>query len=419
MSTNNDTAAAPSEKPKRQKRDGVNFVGHCGSCPGPRNHSRHPECRPYQADVWSVIEKRRIRKRFHTKALAQDWRSEMYKQSRAGTLRAPSKITFEQAAEEFLAGAATGAIVKKGDEHQPYAPATIRTWQVALYVPDGAVERFGGKKISEIHRADLVRYIEHLRGQQLPRATLNGRINPIRAIFGWLKHRGDIAESPARDLGLAAPKTRRVDDDSITPPDKIPGLLAALEPEDGAIWATAFYAGLRHGELRAISWRYIDLAGGRIRVEATWDRDAGSKGAKSAHGHRVVPMTPLLREILIEHRSRRLERGIAEPDHLVFGSNAVKPRDESWVLEKARKAWATAGLVAPKDLHAARHSYASALIAAGIQADSLQAYMGHSSITVTFDIYGHRFPNRIDDDATAIGAFFEAADTNSRIAQLG
>ena len=59
--------------------------------------------------------------------------------------------------------------------------------------------------------------------------------------------------------------------------------------------------------------------------------------------------------------------------------------------KRARDAWTTASLT-PIGLHECRHSYASFMIAAGVNTKALSTYMGHSSITITLDRYGHLLP---------------------------
>lgn len=70
--------------------------------------------------------------------------------------------------------------------------------------------------------------------------------------------RGDIAVNPTADLDLPAIEGRR---DRIASPAEAEKLLAALEETDRVIYATALYAGLRLGELRALRWEDVDLSG--------------------------------------------------------------------------------------------------------------------------------------------------------------
>lgn len=63
------------------------------------------------------------------------------------------------------------------------------------------------------------------------------------------------------------------------------------------------------------------------------------------------------------------------------------------VGKRALTAWAHAGL-APIGLHECRHTFASLMIAAGVNAKALSTYMGHASVSITFDLYGHPMARR-------------------------
>lgn len=66
-----------------------------------------------------------------------------------------------------------------------------------------------------------------------------------------------------------------------------------------------------------------------------------------------------------------------------------------------------AGLAERLRLHQARHTYASFMIAAGVNAKALSAFMGHSSIKVTFDLYGHLMPGAEAEAAALLDGFLD------------
>ncbi len=66
-------------------------------------------------------------------------------------------------------------------------------------------------------------------------------------------------------------------------------------------------------------------------------------------------------------------------------------------------------------LHEARHTYASMLIAAGVNAKAITQYLGHSSIEVTFDRYGHLMPGSEAEAASLIDAYLERASSLDRL----
>lgn len=89
---------------------------------------------------------------------------------------------------------------------------------------------------------------------------------------------------------------------------------------------------------------------------------------------------------------------------LVFGRSASEPFATSSVNERAKRIWRSAGLE-PVSLHECRHTFASYMIAAGVPFKQLSTYMGHSSITVTLDVYGHLMPGDEADAADKLDAY--------------
>jgi integrase len=85
--------------------------------------------------------------------------------------------------------------------------------------------------------------------------------------------------------------------------------------------------------------------------------------------------------------------------------------------KRSAKAFGTAGL-AHVTLHEARHSFASFLAAADIGVKELTVILGHSSVVVSLDRYGHLFEGALATTAARMDAWLATADTQSRVAQL-
>jgi integrase len=84
------------------------------------------------------------------------------------------------------------------------------------------------------------------------------------------------------------------------------------------------------------------------------------------------------------------------------------PLSPSGVYQRAQRLWGKQG-IGRLTLHPARHTYASLIIAAGENVKAVQAYLGHSSITTTFDRYGHLFPGAEQESAQRLQRFLDAA----------
>ena len=228
---------------------------------------------------------------------------------------------------------------------------------------------------------------------------------PLRAIFRRAVARGEVALNPTTGLELPAVRGRR---DRIASPNEAARLIEAAPETERALWAAAFYAGLRLGELRALQWPDVDSSVGVIRVHRAWDPREGEIEPKSRAGVRDVPIPAVLRSHLAAHR---LASGRTEG--LVFGRTPSDPFNPATANARVGKAWKTAGLT-PIGLHEARHTYASLMIAAGVNAKALATYMGHSSVTTTFDRYGHLMPGNVDEAVALLDAFLKRARAGQR-----
>ena len=91
-----------------------------------------------------------------------------------------------------------------------------------------------------------------------------------------------------------------------------------------------------------------------------------------------------------------------EAEALVFGDG--QPFNDEAVVGRAKAAW-TAAEVEPVGLHEARHTAASLMIAAGVNVKALSEFLGHASITITLDRYGHLLPGSLSESASLLDAF--------------
>ena len=67
--------------------------------------------------------------------------------------------------------------------------------------------------------------------------------------------------------------------------------------------------------------------------------------------------------------------------------------------------------IEPITLHAARHTYASLMIAAGVNAKALCTFMGHANIATTLDLYGHLFPGSEAEAASLLDTYLARGGT--------
>jgi integrase len=351
---------------------------------------------PWQASLYSKADGKKIRKQFATRAAAVAWRDDSRSAVRRRTLRAPTSTTLREATTAWLEGARAGLIRPRSGA--PYKPAAIRNYErnLRLHVlPD-----LGARKLSDIEREDLQRLVDKMVADGKSAALIEASVSPLRAVYrhAMKTPSSGVAINPTTGLDLPVGRGGR---DRIAPPKECAGLLTALK-HDRALWATAMYAGLRRGELQSLRVEDIELKTGVIHVRRGWDQYEGETTPKSGKA-RKVPIAAALRTHLAEHLL-----GLGWREGFAFGVSAASPFVVTSVAWRADHAWKDAKL-ARITLHECRHTFASLMIAAGVNAKALSTYMGHANIGITLDRYGHLMPGSEDEAAGLLDAYLERA----------
>jgi integrase len=391
-----------------------------------REEGREPKakrcnCAPsYEAWISSRREKRKIRKRFspaehgeYALAAAQnqltDWRVAL----RVGAVRSPSRQTLRVIGDEWIAKAEAGEILSR--KRTPFKPATLRGYRKDLetYV----YPELGYERLAEIRLDDVQALVDRLVGRGLSGQTVLNAIIPLRCIVRYARKRKGLTSNPTDGLEVPEGGQRR---ERAETPVGAAALLDPLDEEAKPIYATAFYAGLRRGELQAL--RASDVRGldgdgvAAISVRRSWDAKAGDVDPKSKAGVRDVPVPETLRAILAAHVERTGRRG---DDFLLgpYGSAPFVPND---ISRRALRAWAVAAVGAlltrtrlpaelvPIALHECRHTYSSFLDAAGVSEARADRYMGHSNRTVSAR-YRHQLDGQLAEDAATLERYLSGA----------
>lgn len=337
---------------------------------------------------------------FATEAAARQWRTDQLS-SAARAARAPVQATeartVRQAAEEWIELAHAG--VARTRSHEPFKPSVLRLYASALeqrILPD-----LGSIPLAEVRRRDVQDLADRLIAEGLSPSRVRNILMPLRNIYARAVKRDEVALNPTSGVDL--PPVRGVRDRTADAEEMLK-LLAPLEPADRAVFSTAFYSGLRLGELQALAWADVELSGDlpTIRVEHSWDPVAGLVSPKSRAGVRSVPVVDELRSILRAHQIATGRRG-----GLVFGRSETRPFDGRRVSLRARKAWASAGLT-PIGLHEGRHSFVSLFHDAGVSLDRISDYAGHASAGITHR-YRHLSDPRRTEDLALVNAYLAKA----------
>ncbi len=231
----------------------------------------------------------------------------------------------------------------------------------------------------------------------------------VRAALNTVVQRNRIPKKPCHRIELPAP-----DDEEIQPlmPAQVKSFLTLQDTAErdratgtrrphrnAALYYVAIRCGLRKGELLGLRWKDINLKQGTLHVAGQM-QEGKRKKTKTKRG-RTVPLSSDTVRALEWHRANQLEeRAIAGEDWntagLVFVSETGRPLSQSNVTRQLDALRRRLGLPNIR-FHDLRHTYAALSIAAKVDLFTISRRMGHSTITVTADRYGHLYQGNTED----------------------
>ena len=266
--------------------------------------------------------------------------------------------------------------------------------------------RFGLKRLDQISRDDIKHMIGELISKELSRNTIRNALCVVRGIFNQAIGSGLLEANPAARLGrfTRTARTAEAKGAALTTTEVQAFLDAAREvcEEYYPLFLTALRAGLRRGELVALQWGDIQFGHDEsdpnrfllVRHNYVHREHTTTKSNKS----RRVDLSRELRSVLIKLRDKRLLAAFLQGkndilEELVFPSPDGSILDPDNLYHRYFLPVLTKAGVRKIRLHDLRHTFGSLLIQNGAGLVYVKEQMGHSSIQVTVDIYGHLVPS--------------------------
>jgi len=319
---------------------------------------------------------------------------------RQGVHSAPSKsITVAKAAENWLTH-----VEREGRERSTVA-------QYGQHARRHIIPRIGELKLAHLTTVRVSAFRDDLLAD-LSRPLAKKVLTSLKSILREAQRRGNVAQNVAEGVSVGLDKrTKRklragVD---IPSPNEVKRLIEATSGKWRPLVVTAVFAGLRASELRGLRWEDIDFGRRELHVRQRADRYNVIGKPKSESGERTIPLGPFVANTLREWKLAcpKGEGG------LVFPTGKGQIEHHANMLRGLAPILIAAGLAdkagKPKyALHAFRHFFASWCInrrqdgGLELPTKTVQERLGHASIVMTMDTYGHLFPR--GDDGTELAA---------------
>jgi integrase len=324
---------------------------------------------------------------YFTKRQAEARLREILDEARRGTLPGMVRTgaTFADAAAEWL------RYIEHDRERKHSTVKDYRSVLDAHLLPE-----FGAMALEEITPDAVERWRGSLTG--LSNRTKNKLLIVMHGVFRRAQAAYGLAVNPLARIEKHPQRTS--ENIEVFAPEEVWALVrAAASEQDGALFLTAAFTGLRLGELLALRWRDVDFAGETIRVRASYS--AGQLTTPKSGQVRAVPMAPDVASAIAQLGRR--EDWIGDDD-LVFAGDTGTYLDGSALRRRYLAALDRAGLRRLR-FHDLRHTFGTRMIA---KADirRVQEWMGHADIQTTMK-YLHYSPR--PEDARLVAEAFKLA----------
>ncbi len=297
------------------------------------------------------------------------------------------------------------------------APKTIHSYQMEVYkhiIPGiGAIPL---EKLTPLHLQAY--YTDQLnfgrldgKGGLSPRSVLYQH----RIIREALKHayRWQLVFRNVADA-VQPPRLKKKEMYVLSREDVLVFLEGIRDHRDYALILTAVYTGLRQGELLGLTWKHVDLVKRTLNVRQQLQYVAKQgyifRDPKTNKSKRQVPLTPEVVQVLKEVRKEQAQYKLISEEYfdhdLVFCLPNGKPLDSTNLTKRFKNLAIHHGHPELR-FHDLRHTCATLLLAAEVDAKKVQEILGHESITTTLDVYGHVLPTMQREAMDRLSSFMK------------
>jgi len=252
--------------------------------------------------------------------------------------------------------------------------------------------------ITELKRSDVRSLFLKMRKQELSRSSIASAKNVISGVLEYAIDeeiiKDNVSKGVLRRLGLDSHEGRELARGMT--PQEVELFLATCLKYDRAwhpFFLCAFRSGCRLGELLGLEWGDVDFNGRFIQVQRSF-RNGRLTPTKTGKVRRVDMSDQLHRELgelLTKRKTEALKAGTGEVVEIVFHTNGAHT-SQNTVRNVWKRLLPKAGL-SDRRIHDIRHTYASILLSTGASPVYVKEQLGHSSIQMTVDIYGHLIPS--------------------------
>lgn len=341
--------------------------------------------------------------KFATKREAQQARAARVTELSTGQYRPHVKLTLRSYLDDWL----------RRREEDGLRPATIESY--GRYVREDISKRLGALPLSEIRRQHVDEFIRQLRKDGRGAVTIRRIFVTLNTALGDAVRRDLLTVNPAANVTVPSPQRKPIE---MWEPEQAHQFLEGLHDERlGVLFEFAMYTGMRRGEIAGLRWSDVDLVSAHVtvrqqRIIVGSTITTGPIKTEAGQDRRVHLGSDVVGSLMAWQMRQADEAsllgGAYNPDGYVFTNALGEPLRPDYITKRFDTLVARSGLPRIR-FHGLRHLHASLMLASGVELSVVSKRLGHSTLAVTSDLYGHLLDETNRRAAAAMDTLMEAA----------
>lgn len=343
----------------------------------------------------------KVSKKYSTKTEAKDEERKFLNTINVGIK--PSNLTFEQLCDSFL-----------NDRKDKIRTHTLKQYKGQMKY----LSLFNKIKCTNLTVEQFQAWKDYMNKTKLNVKSKNTIYKTLKAIINygikWLEI--DMVSFSNRMSNFTDPNEPKKEMDFYTLDEFKQFISVEDDIRYKCIFETAFYCGLRHGELRGLTWADIDFDKKLINVNKQVTRAHKSEHKapdfaplKSQASYRILPICDVLYNDLKELYFEQSKPSNFDKSFFVFSKNGIAPFDAFVVAERKERNSKLANVKNIR-MHDFRHSCASLLINSGAKITLVAKYLGHANTNMTLNTYAHMFKSDLDSVVNVMNILNKKSD---------
>ncbi|WIB68066.1 site-specific integrase [Curtobacterium sp. MCBD17_035] len=340
---------------------------------------------------------------FTTKREAQQARAAKLTELSTGRYRVDRKLTVREYLEQWLR--------RRVDDGLRASTA----YTYSAYVTNDIVPQVGALKLTDLRRHHIDALVRKLRDDGRGGVTVRRIYSTLRAALADAERLDLIASNPAANVTVPTPARKPM---TMWEPQQAQQFLDGLTDERlGVLFEFALYTGMRRGEIVGLRWSDVDLPRAQVtvrqqRVQVGSRVEVGAVKTDAGQDRRVLLGANVVGSLIAwqvrQAQEAELLGSTYNPSGYVFTTALGEPLRPDYVTKRFDVLVTRAGLPRMR-FHGLRHMHASLMLASGVDLGTVSKRLGHSTLAITSDLYGHLLDETNRRAAEAMDALMMSA----------